>query len=230
MEKELIGIIDLLTSNELGTISEGLNRLHKLLHSLLPSIKQYLMSTSSLPVPSNLVQFETLQNNFQYNLTQYLIPIYAYDMGVEQYLMCNKLLQGLLLVHPASRRIFNLARNMKVLVDLLESDLDIELTISLISTLIHVLLKDFENYRVFEKLGGCSVLIRHFKLSSFERIRDGEEEFNNNLNFKIIEFLMLYLLDEPKGGKSIAEKSQFFVKDFPEIDSLIDNLSQLYNL
>ncbi|EER34758.1 predicted protein [Candida tropicalis MYA-3404] len=227
MDKDIIEIIDLLTSNELPTISQGLNELNNLLSSLIPFIKQY-QTTSS--ISSKLEQFENLQNSFQYNLAQHLVPLYSYDLNVDQFLLCNKLLQGLLLIHPNSRSIFNLSKNMKYVIDLLESNLNIKLTISLISTLIHILLKNFENYRVFEKLNGCSVLIKHFKLSSFEKIQDGNEEFNNNLNFKIIEFLMLYLLEEPKGGKSINEKSQFFVKDFPEIDSLIENLSQLYNL
>ena len=44
---------------------------------------------------------------------------------------------------------------------------------------------------------------------------------------------MLYLseeIDNSGGGKSIQEKSQFFINDFPEIDSLIENLNQLNNL
>ena len=46
------------------------------------------------------------------------------------------------------------------------------------------------------------------------------KELNNNLNFKIIEFLMLYLseeIDNNRGGKSIQEKSQFFINDFRKL-------------
>ena len=50
MEQELTQIINLLTSNELPTTLTGLKQTHKLLMSLLPSIKQYqnlLMNTNN---------------------------------------------------------------------------------------------------------------------------------------------------------------------------------------
>lgn len=103
MDKDIIEIIDLLTSNELPTISQGLNELNNLLSSLIPFIKQY-QTTSS--ISSKLEQFENLQNSFQYNLAQHLVPLYSYDLNVDQFLLCNKLLQGLLLIHPNSRSIF----------------------------------------------------------------------------------------------------------------------------
>lgn len=129
MDKDIIEIIDLLTSNELPTISQGLNELNNLLSSLIPFIKQY-QTTSS--ISSKLEQFENLQNSFQYNLAQHLVPLYSYDLNVDQFLLCNKLLQGLLLIHPNSRSIFNLSKNMKYVIDLLESNLNIKLTISII--------------------------------------------------------------------------------------------------
>ncbi|KAL6452323.1 hypothetical protein SBY92_001581 [Candida maltosa Xu316] len=235
MEKQILDIVESLTSNELPTIITGLQDLDTLLYNLLPSIKIYHQFKSH---DSNLKNFINLQNNFQFNLMQYLVPIYNYDLSNENYLLLNKLVQGLLLIHPTSKKVFNISKNMKVLLDLLETNTSKELIISLISTLIHVLLKNFDNYRVFENLNGCGIIIKHFKLTSFENLQSdtGEKEKdsdNNNLNFKIIEFLMLYLLEEvnnPTGSKSIEEKSQFFIKDFPEIDSLIENLNQLNNL
>ena len=70
-------------------------------------------------------------------------------------------------------------------------------------------------------------------LSQNNNNNNDDEELNNNLNFKIIEFLMLYLseeIDNSGGGKSIQEKSQLLINDFTEIDSLIENLNQLNNL
>lgn len=279
MEQELTQIINLLTSNELPTTLTGLEQTHKLLMSLLPSIKQYqnlLMNTNNNALMYNqrhikqnrdlqqLIQFQILQDNFQYNLLQYLLPIYdKYELTLNDYLLSNQIIQGILLIHPNSKRIFSINHhNMKIILDLLDgcnntnnnnnnkdsANDNIKLSISLISTLIHILLKNYDNYRIFEDLNGCSILIKHFKLSSFENINDQnntntntnsnnnnneDEELNNNLNFKIIEFLMLYLseeIDNSRGGKSIQEKSQFFINDFPEIDSLIENLNQLNNL
>ena len=274
MEQELIQIINLLTSNELPTVITGLEQTHQLLMSLLPSIKQYqnlLMNTNNNSASlmynqrhikqnrdlQQLIQFQISQDNFQYNLIQYLLPIYdKYKLSLNDYLLSNQIIQGILLIHPNSKRIFNINQhNMKIILDLLDgcnnkdtTNDNIKLSISLISTLIHVLLKNYDNYRIFENLNGCSILIKHFKLSSFENINDQnntntntnsnnnnneDEELNNNLNFKIIEFLMLYLseeIDNSGGGKSIQEKSQFFINDFPEIDSLIENLNQLNNL
>ena len=137
MEQELTQIINLLTSNELPTTLTGLEQTHKLLMSLLPSIKQYqnlLMNTNNSALMYNqrhikqnrdlqqLIQFQILQDNFQYNLLQYLLPIYdKYELTLNDYLLSNQIIQGILLIHPNSKRIFSINHhNMKIILDLLD--------------------------------------------------------------------------------------------------------------
>ena len=144
-----------------------------------------------------MIQFQILQDNFQYNLLQYLLPIYdKYELTLNDYLLSNQIIQGILLIHPNSKRIFSINHhNMKIILDLLmaatipttttiirdSANDNMKLSISLISTLIHILLKNYDNYRIFEDLNGCSILIKHFKLSSFENIND-QNNTNTNTN------------------------------------------------
>ena len=117
-----------------------------------------------------LIQFQILQDNFQYNLLQYLLPIYdKYELTLNDYLLSNQIIQGILLIHPNSKRIFSINHhNMKIILDLLDgcnntnnnnnnkdsANDNMKLSISLISTLIHILLKNYDNYRIFEDLNG----------------------------------------------------------------------------
>lgn len=255
MEDKMLEIIDHLDSNDITEISTGLELLDVLLRSLLPYIKTYskLKSkrTSLQPqrIPQELNTFIELQDNFQYNITEHLLNIYKLnpiEVNYDTFLITNRLLQGLLLIHSNSRQLFHRQRNMKLILDLLliSEDINIELTISIITTLIHILLKDFINYRIFENLNGCSILIKKFKLTSFDNLTKDQTVNTTsisidqkNLNFKIIEFLMFYLTDENVPGndnstniKSIKDKSNYFKQDFPEIDDLIQSLNELKDL
>lgn len=186
--------------------------------------------------------FLKLQDNFQFNIASHLLNYYKHVQEIDDdILTCNRLLQGLLLIHPASRKLFNRDLNMKLMIGFLDDDrLFIRVTISFISTIIHILLKDLRNFRVFEANNGCSLLIRKFNLSSFDpktSLNSSSAEgtlTQQNLNFKIIEFLIFYMIEEDmipnEVTKSIAEKSALFRDDFPEIDSLVENLSELKDL
>ncbi|KAK6457993.1 cell division protein Cdc14 [Scheffersomyces xylosifermentans] len=262
MEDSIADLIDLLDSSNLKEIQSALNSLDVLLSQLLPEIVKF-HKASSAPTPTNnnsshppgkLSTFIVLQDNFQYNIASHLINFYKYvlanntNVDEESLLTCNRLLQGLLLLHPNSRNIFNRTKNMKVILDILEAsdEIGFEATISVISTLIHILLKDFRNFRKFEENNGCSILIKSFKLSSFDMSRksnskDTKKTYNQqDLNFKIIEFLIFYLIDETTIAnatndastplKSIKQKSDLFKSDFPDIDSLIENLNELKEL
>lgn len=190
----------------------------------------------------DLKLFLKLQDNFQYNIASHLLNYYKYVHDIDDNIMtCNRLLQGLLLIHPDSRKLFNRDLNMKLMLGFLNNDgLSIRITISFISTFIHILLKDLRNFRVFEANNGCSLLIRKFNLSSFDPRTSLNSSSNEgtltqqNLNFKIIEFLIFYMIEEdmtPNGTtKSIEEKSALFRDDFPEIDSLVENLNDLKDL
>ncbi|EGW33349.1 uncharacterized protein SPAPADRAFT_137577 [Spathaspora passalidarum NRRL Y-27907] len=246
MESRICDIIDLLDSQNVKDISVGLASLQQLLHNLLPYITTYYNNRTShhqhnlQHTPTELQKFVALQDSFQYNICEHLVNAYKLpSIGEDNLLQCNNLLQGLVLIHPNSRKLFHRSRNMKTILDLLQASesISIELTISVITTMIHILLKDFTNYRVFEENKGCSILIRRFKLSSFDPTQmnsDSKESNQQKLNFKIIEFLMFYMTDENTvdnpNPKSIQDKASFFKQDFPEIDDLIESLNQLKDL
>ncbi|KAK6465289.1 cell division protein Cdc14 [Scheffersomyces coipomensis] len=253
--ESIIEIIESLDSNKVEEVSFGINNLDYLLGQLLPEIVSHYETSTTLKLQSNRVSntsqqlnkssFISLQDNFQFNLASHLINYYKIinednsKIDVATALLCNRLLQGLLIIHPNSRMLFHRPSNMKLILQLLETS-DITFSISLISTLIHILLKDFKNFRVFESCNGCSVIIKRFKLSSFDINKKQQTttkhkvDTQQDLNFKIIEFLLFYFIDEtkinPQDYKTLDQKSNFFRIDFPDIDNLIESLNELNDL
>ncbi|KAK6204801.1 cell division protein Cdc14 [Scheffersomyces amazonensis] len=246
-------IIDLLGSTDIEDITLGINSLDEFLGQNLQSIVEHFDTSSTKS--SNGVKLTSFDNknilissqdSFQYNLVSALLGYYKVvnrdlsKIDIDTALLANRLLQGLLLIHPNSRKLFHRPSNMRVILELLEKS-EISLGISLISTLIHILLKDFTNFRVFEANNGCSIIIKRFKLSSFD-INQKQTTYSTfkskrynqqDLNFKIIEFLLFYLIDERRintNFKTLEQKSNLFRKDFPEIDDLIDSLNELNDL
>ncbi|KAI5951877.1 hypothetical protein KGF54_004952 [Candida jiufengensis] len=248
MENDISVIIELLESQNAKQINKGLSLLENLLRNLLPTIENSFTtihaSRSSNTQQSQLNQFLSLQDNFSYNLTSVLISIYNQRLSTEEILSCNKLIQGLLLLHPQSKTIFNKKQNMKLILNLLKynssnQNQNLNIIISTISTLIHILIKNYKNYRIFESLSGCKLIIENLKLNSINDLTLNDTSKNNslsiiqqNLNFKIIEFLMFYTIDEIDNPdpKSLEEKISFFKEEFPEIDSLVESLNELINL
>ena len=264
----------------------GLDSLEALLRELIPYIND-----NSVSEKSPLSSFIALQDSFQYNLTALLLNIYRVSApgspGLEsQILKANTLLQGLLLLHPASRKLFSRRENMNlILVPLRKAnDPSINLSISLISTLVHILLKNLGNFRMFEKCGGCTTVIEHLNLLALEQQNEQQQQQQQqqqqglssgiaaqndddnpisnlttlsfhtamsndtiklkasqqqDLNFKLIEFLIFYLVDEKEvnfdddtnaSQLSIALKTDLFRNQFPEIDLLVENLNELKNV
>lgn len=248
MEDIILEIIDHLDSRRIADLIQGIVKLDEVLSLLLPYITAWRKNPQA-PRNVKLVSFINLQDNFQYNITSHLIQFYKEvwkDIAVvdtDIILTCNKLLQGLLLLHPASRKIFNRLNNMKAMLNFVratnggdgEPHLPVEVTISFISTLIHILLKDLTNFRIFEGNDGCAIVIRKLQLSSFPPHKDSQPSKQQELNFKVIEFLIFYLIDENEIASSTKkrttqEKSELFRPDFPEIDSLVENLNDLKNI
>lgn len=248
MEDTILEIIDHLDSTHIDDLIQGIVKLDEVLSLLLP----YITASRKNPqVPRNvkLANFISLQDNFQYNIPSHLIQFYKViwdDIGrvdINIILTCNRLLQGLLLLHPESRKIFNRLNNMNTMLNFVritdggddKPHLPIEVTISFISTLIHILLKDLTNFRVFEENNGCSIVIKKLQLSSFPPHKDSQPSKQQELNFKVIEFLIFYLIDENEitstsKRRTTQEKSELFRPDFPEIDSLVESLNDLKNI
>ncbi|CAD1808865.1 Cell division control protein 14, SIN component family protein [Candida parapsilosis] len=243
MEKEVSFVLEGLENSTLVTASPGLKQLENLLQKLLPEIEQFQNNGIVAPRLRELIN---LQDNFAYNITVCLVRIYEKDLHKDDTLLLNRLLQGLLLLHPSSKNIFNRDRNMRLILDLLDDyNKDLEITISVITTLIHVLLKNYENYRSFERNRGCLKLIRHLKLDSTDVIpvddvpqsssvkrNGGAYSLQQHLNFKVIEFLMFYMSEEIDNPNphDVDMKADLFREVFPAIDSLIESLNELNKL
>lgn len=235
--KELEAIVDTLTSDVLDQVSTGLSALDTLLHDLLPSIRKY---HQGLAPDSKLSAFLAAQDNFQYNVAGALLSAYIVfgEQGeivlAETVILANRLLLGILLVHPESRKNFGHRRSMVLMVSFLDPKhplFSIDVCVSFISLLVHILLQNVKNMRVFEQCGGCQSVVRH--LDSKEGRDNGPAL--QNLSFKVIEFLVFYLTDETELGgvgetKSVAEKAGLFRPEFPGIDELIANLNDLGSL
>ena len=222
----------------------GIEALHKLLEELAPAL---------LGNSGKLTEFQALQDQYEYNIVNLLLSTYkqlksndATDTenvsNQENILLMNKLLQGLLLIHPNSRKIFSKKDNMMLMISFIQNSGNETPTvvISFISTLVHILLKNLDNFRAFEKCGGCAAIIKHFNLQALQTTANTNPK-QQELNFKIIEFLLFYFVDEnevsfdhsttPFAKKlSIDDKASFFREKFPGIDGLIINLNDLKSL
>lgn len=234
LHKELEAIVDTLASDNLDHVVVGLNSLDTLLHNLLPSIRKYHLGGSP---DAKLSGFLAAQDSFQYNLASALFSAYSVfgeqseKVLADTVIFANRLLLGILLIHPESRKNFGHRRSMAAIMAFLDPAhpiYSIEVCVSFISLLVHILLQNIKNMRVFEQCGGCQSMVRH--LDSNEERGDGSAL--QNLSFKVIEFLIFYLTDETELGgegeiKTVAEKASLIRPDFPGIEELIANLNDL---
>lgn len=248
----MLEIIEKLDSDEIDSIESGIILLEAFLADLVPEIV-YTRNNTDASQSSNLTKFIEIQNNFQFNLASYLLGYYKVinrdisKMNVMIFTACNRLLQGLLLLHQDSRNLFNRDFNMLLILGILAlpneatdaslemSTVPIEITVSLISTLIHILLKNLKNFRTFENNNGCSILIEKLQLPSFMQGLSLPSPKQQELNFKIVEFLIFYMFDEtdlpstlPK--YTIKAKCNLFRPYFPGIDALVENMDDLKRL
>lgn len=255
MRNLLDEINDALCSIDSSKSQNGIALLESLLHSLLVQIP---ITPASPATCGQFAEFIELQNDFEYNFVLRLLQYYrlTFDrvnkkVDFTTVTMCNRLLQGLLLLHPRSRCIFALPANMSLFLSFLDTEHQIyqgcspieilNIQTSFVVTLVHILLKTLKNYRIFEECGGCPAIIKLFKLPSTQKDLDDSSDSSSrasfedqqNLNFKIIEFLIIYLADESVLGvkgvplKSVSQKCCLFKPHFSGIDSLVENLNTL---
>ncbi|KAI5968846.1 hypothetical protein CANMA_002020 [Candida margitis] len=225
--------------------SFGLAQLDLFLLDLLPDIEQYQNNHTLSPQLEELIK---LQDSFGYNLTTRLVKLYNLELSIKDIALLNGNLQVLLLLHPKSKTVFNCDRNMSGILDVLNKYKgDKFVIISTITTLIHILLKDYNNYRSFERGFGCPLLIQHITLDTIDDITvdDAPQSSSGSshkanmlyseeqlLNFKIIEFLMLYMSEEIGNPDpyTVEMKTDLFRDELPEIDFLVQSLNELNKL
>lgn len=237
--KEVAAIADSL-SGSYHEVVLALGTLDSLLVSLVPSLRKLQNSGTT---DTRLAALVALQDNFQHNLVAALVAAYRTfdaepDLVEESTLsLANHLLQGMLLIHPDSRRLFARRSTMALMLSFLSAEHPLHLLdmcILFVSLLVPMLLKNLRNVRVFEACGGCLLVIRQLQFASTEALHAPQQQ---NLHFKVIEFLIFYLSDEsdltrlPENAGvptlTIQEKAELFRADFPGIDDLIAHLNDL---
>lgn len=165
--------------------------------------------------------FAATQDGFAGNLAFHVSLMMRSDLDTATTLSCLRCLQGLVLLHGASREVFALPGHMEVLV----SRLDVaqgEVAAECLTTLIHVLCRSTANFRQFERLGGPRRLIDMLLALLEEQLL---------LKFKVLEFLIFYLVDETKKGaagrKRRAQKRAELEAINPDIRDFIARISEL---
>lgn len=238
LRKALESIIEQLNSGDVESVESGITEVDLLLRSLAPAIQKLHSSGSMDP---RLRAFIALQENFQYNLANELLEAYRTLQGSKRktstLIQINTAMMGLLLIHAESRRLFSKKANMLLILSFLDPKspaYSVERCASFVSLLIHILLRNLRNIRVFEACGGCMAIIRLLQLSpENESVSDELAEVQQTLHFKVVEFLIFYMTDESelKDGsvpmKTISEKASYIKPEFPAIEDLVENLNDL---
>lgn len=150
-------------------------------------------------------EFMRLQNGFEYNVTIRLISCLERLLGRTTsgqnnllILSTLDLIQGLLLLHPSSRKLFAREIHMNVLLDLLDTDNSGPVQCATLLTLVCALLDNPANTRTFEVLDGLATVTSLFKR------RDTPRE----VKLKILEFLYFYLMPETAPGSAPSTPSK----------------------
>ncbi|KAK4645328.1 hypothetical protein QC761_200590 [Podospora bellae-mahoneyi] len=138
-------------------------------------------------------EFFKLQEGFEWNVAQRLLTTLdwlvvrggdgSYDMLIVNTL---DLIQGVLLLHPPSRVLFQRSVHMNLLLDLLEPINSPAIQCATIITLVVALLDMPQNIRVFEALDGLLTVTSLFK----------SRETGREVKFRLTEFLYFYLTPE----------------------------------
>ncbi|KAK4151425.1 cell division protein Cdc14 [Chaetomidium leptoderma] len=138
-------------------------------------------------------EFFKLQEGFEWNIAQRLLTTLDWLVvrgGDGQYdlLIVNALdlIQGVLLLHPASKILFSRSVHMNLLLDLLEPINCPAIQSATIITLVVALLDMPHNMRVFEQLDGLLTVTSLFK----------SRETGREVKFRLTEFLYFYLTPE----------------------------------
>lgn len=208
MEKLLSTSFDLLSSYDPLHIRKGLRCLEGFLAKMCLQAPQAATKGASrresitLGTPSAVVakpndaafrEFMRLQNGFEWNVTIRLISCLERLLGRTNNNQNNllilsslDLIQGMLLLHAQSRKLFAREIHMNVLLDLLDAGNSGAVQSATLLTLVCALIDHPANTRVFETLDGLATVTSLFKRRDTPR----------DVKLKILEFLYFYLMPE----------------------------------
>ncbi|KAK9375665.1 cell division protein Cdc14 [Lipomyces chichibuensis] len=226
MEFLLSSAFDQISSYDPASVRRGLRHIEGLLaHLCRPytsASTSPLPSKSDRPSPGGIDtrvtddpayrEFLRLQEGFEWNLALRLIACLERLLGQESndlttllILSTLDLLQGVLLVHPASRRVFAREVNMTILLDLLEPQSSpAVIQGATVNTIVCALVEEWPTVRTFEALDGLESICTLFK----------RKDTDKEVKLRILEFLFFYLIPEPQGTQfSSSLTSHHHAKD-----------------
>ncbi|KAH8698480.1 cell division control protein 14 [Talaromyces proteolyticus] len=219
MEALLAHSFDYLSSYEPNKIRKGLRQVEGLLaqiclsrskHSPAEKRRSMIPLGQAQPVPKAFGElaedpafreFFKLQEGFQWNVALRLVSCLEHLLGrgsngTNDLLIISTLdlIQGVLLLHPASRSLFAREIYMNILLDLLDPVNCPAIQSTTLLTLVTVLLDQPANTRTFELLDGLLTVTSLFKMRSTSR----------EVKLKLVEFLYFYLMPETPNIPTVA--------------------------
>ncbi|KAK9488421.1 cell division protein Cdc14 [Lipomyces starkeyi] len=219
MEFLLSSAFDQISSYDPASVRRGLRHIEGLLaHLCRPytsASTSPLPSKSDRPSPGGIDtrvaddpayrEFLRLQEGFEWNLALRLVACLERLLGQESndlttllILSTLDLLQGVLLVHPPSRRVFAREVNMTILLDLLEPQSSpAAIQGATVNTLVCALVEEWPNVRTFEALDGLESICTLFK----------RKDTDKEVKLRILEFLFFYLIPEPQATQSSSSST-----------------------
>ncbi|CUS14134.1 unnamed protein product [Tuber aestivum] len=163
------------------------------------------VGVTSRPKDAAFKEFLRLQSGFEWNVTIRLISCLERLLGRTNngpnnllILSTLDLIQGMLLLHPQSRKLFAREIHMNVLLDLLDAESNDAVQCATLLTLVCGLLDNPTNTRTFESLDGLATVTSLFKR------RDTPRE----VKLKILEFLYFYLMPEVSSPSAPTPRAQ----------------------
>ncbi|QSL64321.1 hypothetical protein MERGE_001621 [Pneumocystis wakefieldiae] len=187
-----------------------------------------LMAELCLGGKPGLKEFCELQDGFELNIASQLIACLERLLGkntdhpISSHI-CHtlELLQGSLLLHPASRCLFSRHINMN-------PQSEPEVHIATLATLVAALVDHWDNVRVFESLNGLA------SVASLMKSKNSTQK----VKLKVAEFLYFYLIPEPTFSgpiinkklnirRSTEEKELMLAKYLHNVRSLVKDLQEL---
>ncbi|KAK9458855.1 cell division protein Cdc14 [Lipomyces oligophaga] len=202
MESLLSKAFDELSSYDPSTIRHALRNIECLLANICKkSLGKRLSTSNSQEALEDLARHSTiyhefcaLQDNFEWNIAlrvvlclDKLLGKQTNDLSERLTLSALDVLQGVLLLHPNSRKIFAREINMTLLLDLLDIQSTPLIQESAVNTLVCALVQEWRNVRAFEGLDGLATICTLFK----------RKDTDKEVKLKILEFLFFYLTPEP---------------------------------
>ncbi|KAK9473140.1 cell division protein Cdc14 [Dipodascopsis tothii] len=239
MEALLSTSFDSLSSYDPSSVRRGLRQIEGLLaHLCRPYTSGSRAGDTRIADDPAYREFLRLQDGFEWNIALRLTACLERLLGQESndlttllILSTLNLLQGALLIHAASRRVFAREVNMTILLDLLEPQSSPAIQGATINCLVCALVEEWDNVRTFEALDGLASVCSLFKRKDTEK----------DVKLKILEFLFFYLVPEPprppEGSvrslssvrarrRTTEEKQKMLGKYLSNVESIVHELQQ----